>query len=56
MEKLFKIIVSILLLLFATICFAAICKSLDRTVDILSWIGGCAFYMLGQLLAKWIYE
>ena len=56
MEKLFKIIVSILLLLFATICIAAIYKSLDRTVDILSWIGGCAFYMLGQLLAWWIYE
>lgn len=56
MEKGFKVILSIIILILAATCFAMICKSLDKNIDILSWCGGCAFYLLGQLLAGWIHE
>ena len=56
MKKVTKIILSILFIMLASICFVALCKSLDRNLDILSWIVGCAFYMLGQILARWMYE
>lgn len=56
MKKSFKLFLSVLFIILAVICFALICKTLDKNIDILSWCGGCAFYMLGQILAKWIYE
>lgn len=56
MRKISKLLISILFIILAVICFAMICIIFDKNIDVLSWCGGCAFYMFGQILARWIYE
>lgn len=56
MSKKNKIFKSILIYLLAVTCLVIVCMFFDKQIDILSWCGGCAFYMIGQILARWIYE